>query len=70
MNFLFPSRAPKVPAATTLVIDDAPVEITVKVSPRAKSYRLTVPHHGNYSAARTGSRSTQPIQPSLDCSRN
>lgn len=46
MNFLFPARAPKVPAATTLSIDGAPVEITVKVSPRARSYRLTVPHHG------------------------
>ena len=47
MNFLFPAKAPKVPAATTLVIDGEPVEITVKVSPRATSYRPTVPHHGN-----------------------
>ena len=47
MNFLFPAKAPKVPAATTLAIDGQLVEITVKVSPRARSYRLTVPHHGN-----------------------
>lgn len=47
MNFLFPSRAPKVPAMTSLVLDGKTVEITVKVSERARSYRLTVPHHGN-----------------------
>ncbi len=46
MNLLF-SKAPKIPAATVLTIDGAPVEIMVKVSARARSYRLTVPHHGN-----------------------
>lgn len=47
MNFLFATRAPKVPATTSLTLDGKPVEITVKVSQRARSYRLTVPHHGN-----------------------
>lgn len=46
MNLFF-SRAQKVPASTVLTIDGEPVEITVKVSVRARSYRLTVPHHGN-----------------------
>lgn len=44
MNLFF---AAKVPASTTLSLDGRTVEITVKVSPRARSYRLTVPHHGN-----------------------
>lgn len=44
MNFLFPS---KVPAATRIHIDGSPVEVTVKISARARSYRLSVPHHGN-----------------------
>jgi predicted metal-dependent hydrolase len=47
MNFLFPDRAAKIPATTMLTLDGEPVEITVKVSQRARSYRLTVPHHGN-----------------------
>ncbi len=46
MNLLF-SKAPKIPEATVVSIDGKPVEITVKVSARARSYRLTVPHHGN-----------------------
>ena len=46
MNFLFPDRSAKIPATTILSLDGEPVEITVKVSPRARSYRLTVPHHG------------------------
>lgn len=47
MNFLFPTKAPKVPSVTTLVIEGEAVAITVKVSPRARSYRLSVPHHGS-----------------------
>jgi predicted metal-dependent hydrolase len=46
MNLFF-STPQKVPASTVLAIDGEPVEITVKVSVRARSYRLTVPHHGN-----------------------
>ncbi len=34
------------PPAAEVVIDGAPVEITVKVSTRAKSYRLSLPNHG------------------------
>ncbi|MDC9822469.1 SprT family zinc-dependent metalloprotease [Devosia sp. ZB163] len=45
MNLLF-SKAQKVPATTVLDIDGEPVTIDVKVSARARSYRLTVPHHG------------------------
>ncbi|WP_421761558.1 M48 family metallopeptidase [Devosia sp.] len=44
MNFLFPS---KVPSGTFLTIDGARVEVSVKISARARSYRLTVPHHGH-----------------------
>ena len=47
MNFLFLDRSAKIPATTTLILDGNAVEITVKVSQRARSYRLTVPHHGN-----------------------
>jgi hypothetical protein len=43
MNFLFPA---KIPASTELVIDGKPVTVVVKLSARARSYRLTVPHHG------------------------
>ena len=34
------------PPAAEVVIDGAPVEITVKVSTRAKSYRLSLPNNG------------------------
>jgi predicted metal-dependent hydrolase len=34
------------PPAAEVVIDGAPVEITVKVSPRAKNYKLSLPNHG------------------------
>jgi len=44
MNFLFPA---KIPASTELVLDGRPVTIAVKLSARARSYRLTVPHHGD-----------------------
>ncbi|MBN9315839.1 MAG: M48 family metallopeptidase [Devosia sp.] len=47
MNFLFPDRSAKIPATATLILDGCAVEITVKVSARARSYRLTVPHHGS-----------------------
>ncbi|MBN9308860.1 SprT family zinc-dependent metalloprotease [Devosia sp.] len=47
MNFLFPDRSAKIPATATLILDGTAVEITVKVSARARSYRLTVPHHGS-----------------------
>lgn len=43
MNFLFPRR---IPEATTVKIGGKGVRITVKVSERARSYRLTVPHSG------------------------
>ena len=49
MNLLF-SRTPalpQIPAATSLDIGGQAIAITVKVSPRARSYRLTVPHHGD-----------------------
>lgn len=44
MNFLFPA---KVPERCELKLDGKAVGITVKVSARARSYRLTVPHHGD-----------------------
>lgn len=34
------------PPAAEVVIDGAPVEITVKVSSRAKNYKLSLPNHG------------------------
>jgi predicted metal-dependent hydrolase len=34
------------PPAAEVVIDGAPVEVTVKVSPRAKNYKLSLPNHG------------------------
>ena len=43
MNFLFPR---KIPASTTLRIDGTLVDVSVRVSARARSYRLTLPHHG------------------------
>ena len=46
MNFLFPRKREPIPASTVLSIDGAPVEIVVKVSQRARSYRLSVPHTG------------------------
>jgi predicted metal-dependent hydrolase len=46
MNFLFPRKREPIPATAVLTIDGAPVEIVVKVSQRARSYRLSVPHAG------------------------
>jgi predicted metal-dependent hydrolase len=46
MNFLFPKKREAVPATTMLSIDGAAVEVVVKVSQRARSYRLSVPHTG------------------------
>jgi len=46
MNFLFPRKRETIPAVTTITIDGAPVSVTVKVSQRARSYRLSVPHTG------------------------
>lgn len=43
MNFLFPAR---IPERCALVVEGRRVEIVVKVSSRARSYRLSVPHHG------------------------
>jgi predicted metal-dependent hydrolase len=43
MNLLF---APKVPASTALVIEGRRVEIAVKVSARARYYRLSLPASG------------------------
>lgn len=43
MNFLFPRR---IPDATTVKIAGEDVRVTVKVSERARSYRLTMPHVG------------------------
>lgn len=43
MNLFFRSR---IPDRTSLTIEGRPVEITVRLSARARSYRLTVPHHG------------------------
>lgn len=36
-----------VPARTEVMLDGEPVSIAVRVSARARSYRLTVPHHGD-----------------------
>jgi predicted metal-dependent hydrolase len=47
MNFLFPRRATPIPASTELMLDGKPVTVAVKLSARARSYRLTVPHHGD-----------------------
>ena len=48
MNFLFPrKKVAEIPARTELVLEGRPVSITVKLSVRARSYRLTVPHHGD-----------------------
>jgi predicted metal-dependent hydrolase len=48
MNFLFPRKAAiAIPVRTELVLDGKPVGIVVKQSARARSYRLTVPHHGD-----------------------
>ncbi|MBK8084840.1 MAG: M48 family metallopeptidase [Devosia sp.] len=44
MNFLFPAR---IPDRCALVLDGRRVEVMVKVSARARSYRLSVPHHGD-----------------------
>lgn len=44
MNLLFAPR--KWPDSTRLAIDGEAVEIVVRLSSRARSYRLTVPHHG------------------------
>ncbi len=46
MNFLLPRKREPIPATTALLVDGEPVEITVKVSQRARSYRLSVPHTG------------------------
>ncbi len=50
MNLLF-SRKPKPPAAlpasTTIDVNGRLVPVTVKVSARARSYRLTLPHHAD-----------------------
>jgi predicted metal-dependent hydrolase len=46
MNFLFPRKRETIPASTVLSVDGKPVEIVVKVSQRARSYRLSVPHTG------------------------
>lgn len=43
MNFLF---AAKIPPTTELVLGDKRVTIEVRKSARARSFRLTVPHHG------------------------
>lgn len=45
MNLLFRSR-PKIPATTTIVLDDVPVTIAVRIHARARSYRLSLPHSG------------------------
>lgn len=48
MNFLFArKKTPSIPATTELLLDGRAVSITVKLSARARSYRLTVPHHGD-----------------------
>ena len=48
MNLLFTRKAaPAIPASTELLLDGKPVRIAVKLSARARSYRLTVPHHGD-----------------------
>lgn len=39
--------SPRIPESTIVQLRDRPVSVTVKVSPRARSYRLTVPHHGD-----------------------
>jgi predicted metal-dependent hydrolase len=46
MNFLLPRKREPIPATTALLVDGEPIEITVKVSQRARSYRLSVPHTG------------------------
>lgn len=43
MNFLFPA---KIPPTTELVLGERRVTIEVRKSDRARSFRLTVPHHG------------------------
>lgn len=45
MNLFFRSK-PKIPASTVIVLDGAPVTVNVKVSARARSYRLSLPHSG------------------------
>jgi predicted metal-dependent hydrolase len=45
MNLFFRQK-PKIPASTTIEIDGSPVVVTVRVSARAKSYRLSLPHTG------------------------
>jgi len=37
---------PKIPASTQLNIDGRPVEISVRVNARSRSYRLSIPHSG------------------------
>ena len=37
---------PKIPASTQTRIDGRLVEVAVRVSERARSYRLSLPHHG------------------------
>jgi predicted metal-dependent hydrolase len=45
MNLFFRSKPP-IPAQTTLTVAGAPVVVTVRVSARARSYRLSLPHRG------------------------
>lgn len=45
MNLFFRNK-PAIPASTTIEIDGVAVTVTVKVSARAKSYRLALPHAG------------------------
>jgi predicted metal-dependent hydrolase len=47
MNFLFRKTPQEIPQSTALVLDGRPVTIAVRLSARARSYRLTVPHHGD-----------------------
>ena len=44
MIFRFAAR---IPDTTTIELKGRPVEVAVRISPRARSYRLTVPHHGD-----------------------
>jgi predicted metal-dependent hydrolase len=46
MNFLLPRKREPIPATTALLVDGEPVAITVRISQRARSYRLSVPHAG------------------------
>ncbi|WP_137150315.1 SprT family zinc-dependent metalloprotease [Devosia sp. FKR38] len=45
MNLFFRAK-PKIPASTTILIDGAPVVVSVRVNARSRSYRLSLPATG------------------------